>query len=140
MPEFLKVILASGLVKARVMKAINGASMAAGGWALTSTYVFITTHFHTVSTGDATAIASTVSLAVAGLVLTIGSAIYSQFDATKVDAKITTAAVTGSVQAANDPNVRAAVVAAAASPTITAPSGSPEALAQLKASLAAGIE
>lgn len=131
MPDFVKVLLSSSIVRARAMKVLNGLSMAGGTWALTSTYVFITMHFHSVSTVDATAIATTVSAAVAGLILTIGSAIYSQFDVTKVNAKVTTAAVTGSVEAANDPGIRAAVTAA---------SGSPEALAQLKATLVAGKE
>ena len=66
MPTFLKTLLSSGLVKARVFKIINGLSLAAGTWALTSTYVWMTTHLTSISTTDDMAVAGTISAAVAG--------------------------------------------------------------------------
>lgn len=135
MEAMLKTFIANPLVRARIIKAIRGASMAAGAWALTSTYVFITTHFKQLSAEDATAIATVVSTSVGGLVLTIGSAIYSQFDVSNVNAKVTAAAATGTVEAASDP-----AVLAKAKEAIKATSGSPDALLELKNTLAAGKE
>lgn len=130
-PDFVKSILSSGVFRARVLKVINGASLAAGAWTLSHMYDWLTTHATYFSQADSMAIAGTVSAAVAGLILTVGSAIYSQLDVSKVNAKIVTAAVTGSVEAANNPDVRKAVTAA---------SGSPEALQQVIATLKAGGE
>lgn len=98
----LKKLLTSDLFKTRIKKVINGASMAAGAWALTSTYVYLTTHISTLSQTDAMSIAATVSTAVGGLILTVGSAVYDQLDAGNVDAKIQIAAVTGSTETVND--------------------------------------
>lgn len=130
-----QTLLSNGLVKARLLKAINGASMAAGAWALTSTYVYLTTHLVTISQTDALSIAGVVSATVAGLVLTVGSTILDQADASKVSAKIAIAASTGSVQTVNDPQAIQVAKAVQSSPT-----GSPEALKAALDTLQAGKE
>lgn len=140
--DFIKSLLTSPLLRARILKALNGLSLVAGGWTMSHMYDWLMAHATFFSQADNLAIAGTVSAAVAGGVLTIGSAVYDQFDVSKVDAKITTAAVTGSVEAANDPEARKVV--AAASPevrqVITAASGSPEALKQVIDTLKVGGE
>lgn len=123
--DFIKTLLSSPTVKARALKIIRGGSMAAGAWALTSSYVWLTTHVTSLSEVDAMSIASVISTAVAGLVLTVGSAIYSQFDVTLVSEKITVAAATGSVEAANDKQFRTEIIK-----YVGAPSGSPESVTQ----------
>jgi len=120
----LKTLLASPTIKARALKLIRGGSMAAGGWALSWSYQYLTTHF-SLSQTDAMSIATVLSTTVAGLVLTIGSAIYAQLDVTTVAEKITVAAATGSVEAANDKVFRKEVIH-----KVVAPSGSNESVLQ----------
>lgn len=121
----LKTLLSSPTIKARALKIIRGGSMAAGGWALHWSYEYLTSYFTTLSQADAMSIATVVSTTVAGLVLTIGSAVYAQFDVTSVAEKITVAAATGSVEAANDKVFRKEVIN-----KVVAPSGSPESVLQ----------
>lgn len=123
--DFIKTFLSNPVVKARALKLIRGASMAAGGWALHSSYNWMTAHFTNMSEASALSIATALSTAVAGLVLTIGSAVYAQFDVTNVAEKMTVAAATGSLEAANDKTVRKEIIA-----QVVAKSGTPESVTQ----------
>lgn len=127
--SIIKTLLSNPLVKARALQVLQGASMAAGAWAMTSSYVFLSTHG--VSNTDALSIATVVSTAVAGLILSLGSMVYSQMDVTRVDTKIQIAAITGSVQAVNDKQ------AIQVAKTV---SGSPEALQEALRVLQEGKE
>lgn len=123
--NFIKTLLASPTIRARALKLIRGGSMAAGGWALSWSYEYLTSHFTSLSQADAMSIATVVSTTVAGLILTVGSAVYAQLDVTTVAEKITVAAATGSVEAANDKVFRKEVIH-----KVVAPSGSNEAVTQ----------
>lgn len=123
--DFIKTFLSNPIVKARALKLIRGGSMAAGGWALNSSYDWMTAHFTNMSEASALSIATALSTAVAGLVLTIGSAVYAQFDVTNVAEKMTVAAATGSLEAANDKTVRKEIIA-----QVVAKSGTPESVTQ----------
>jgi hypothetical protein len=57
--------------------------MFVGGIVMTSVYAYLAAHHF--APADATAIATVVSSAAAGLVLTVGSALFSQLDAKSVD-------------------------------------------------------
>lgn len=132
MPQFVKDFLASGLVQARILKGIRAASLFAGGWTLSHLYDWLMAHATFFSQADNMAIAGTVSAAVAGLVLTGGSAFYGIIvDPKNVDAKIKAVAATGDASTANNPQIVSQVKAA---------SGSPAALQQVLATLAAGKE
>lgn len=138
MISIIKTFLSSSLVKARLLKLLNGASVAAGAWALTSTYTYVTTHFSFIEQADALSLAGIVSATVAGLILTGGSVIFSQLDVTNVHDKIVTAAVTGSVEAPNDKEVVKAVKDVVVS--VSAPTGSQASVEQAIALLKEGKE
>ena len=117
--------LQNPLIMARAQNYLRMASMAAGAWTLSHMYDWMAAHMAYLSTGDAQAIAGTVSAFVAGLILTVGSALLSNKDVTKVDAKLNIAAATGDIKLVND---KATVKAVAAN--VTAKSGTQEAVAQ----------
>lgn len=121
----LKTLLKSPTIKARALKLLRGGSMAAGAWALTSTYTYVTTHFPSIAQADAMSLAGVVSSTIAGLILTVGSIVLAQIDVTDVAEKITVAAATGSVEAANDKQIRKEVIN-----KVSAPSGTPESVTQ----------
>lgn len=131
--DWLKALLSNGLVQARAKKAINGASLAVGAWTLSHMTDWLFAHATFFSHADSVAIAGTVATCAAGLVMTVGSATYSQFDAANVNAKIIAAAATGNVAVANDPTVVKAVKKAAAETP-----GTDEAVKALVAKLSAG--
>lgn len=131
--DWMKTLLSSGLVKARFKKALNTASIAAGAWTLSHMTDWLFAHATFFSHADSVAIAGTVATCVAGLILTVGSAAYSQFDAGNVNAKLVAVAAAGDIDAASDPAmVKAAKVAVSATP------GSQEAVTALTAKLSEG--
>lgn len=127
----LKTFIGSGLVRARVTAGINAASIALGAWTLSHLYDWLMAHATFFSTTDNAAIAGTVATAIAGLVLTGGSALYNTIvDPNNVNAKVIAAAATGDVATANDPATVTAVKAAV--------KASPDDLGALVAKLSTG--
>lgn len=127
----IQSLFSSPLVKAKALKWLRWASTSAGAVTLTWTFNFLSVNMKSFSTADDASIATVVSTAVAGLILSIGGAVYSMIDANNVDAKITIAAATGSTAQANDPVAVRSVKAA---------SGSPEALQEAISALKGGEE
>lgn len=131
--SLVRTFVPDGLLRAKVLAAIRAASLMAGAAVLTIAYGFITTHFKMISEADATAIATTLSTCAAGLVLTIGAAVFQQLDPVKVDREVKSAHAAGVAIAAK------AISAGTTTPEeITAASGTPMALAELIAKLKAG--
>lgn len=140
LPQFVKDLLANPLVKARIKNGINAASIGVGAATLDHMYNWLLAHATYFSQADSAAIAGTVASCAAGLVLTVGSAIYSTVvDPANVNAKVIAAAATGDASAANDAStikdVKAAVKADA---VLATPPGTPGALDALVAKLSAG--
>ncbi|HEX3429565.1 MAG TPA: hypothetical protein VHT03_01655 [Rhizomicrobium sp.] len=74
MLNLIRALVPGGLLRAQVLKWLRWASTAVGAWVLTSTYVRLTTHIHSLSQSDAASISGVVATAAAGLVLTFGHA------------------------------------------------------------------
>ena len=133
MQWLLKTFLSDPTTKAKALKWLRWASQGAG--AATLTLVFNWLMSHHIDQANATAIATVVSTAVGGLILSGGSALYSMVDANNVGAKIAIAKAGGTDAQINDTAVVKEVKAA-----VTAPSGTPAALQQVQAVLEAGKE
>ena len=121
--------------KAKALKWLRWASQGAGAWVLTSLYVWLRAHLAMISDGDAAAIAGVVSTAVAGLILSGGSAIYSMIDVANVGAKVAIAKAGGTDAQINDKAVVAQVKT-----VLKAEDGTPQAIQQVQTILAAGQE
>lgn len=102
----------SGLEKAIVLKGVRWAGAAAGS--SVAAYVFSHSEIAAGITRACQSFTTPESMSVAfgGAAVALVSLFYSVKDAVKVDDKLVTAAATGSVAAANDHEVRAAVVEA----------------------------
>ena len=135
-PTFIKNWLCNPVIKAKLMKWLRWASQGAGTFVLVNTYQYLHLHVTSLPDSNAATIAGVLSAAAGGLILSVGSALYSMIDADTVDAKINIVALTGSVHAANSNTLIKEVKAA--TKQISAPSGTPEALAQLKDVLVTG--
>jgi hypothetical protein len=132
--NLLRSLVSSPLMRARIKNGINAASIAAGAWTLSHLYDWLMAHATYFSQTDNMAIAGTIASAIAGVVLTGGSVIYSTVvDPNTVNAKIIAVAATGDVTTASDPVVVADVKAA-----VKAVPGTPAALDDLVAKLSAG--
>lgn len=83
MLDLIRRLIPDDLIRAKFLKYLRSAAMAAGAAVLTFVTTFLVQHHFSIE--DATAIATVVSSAVAGLILTVGSALFSQWDATHVD-------------------------------------------------------
>lgn len=129
--SLIKTFLSNPMFKAKALKWLRWASQGAGAVTLAWVYAWLHGHIASLSTADAMSIAGVISGAVAGLILSIGSAILSIADANTVAAKIEIAAATGSTAKVNDPGTVQAVKAA---------SGSPEALQEALSALRKGAE
>lgn len=135
-PTFIKNWLTGPVVKAKLMKWLRWASQGAGTIVLSGVFNWLHANFTTLPDTSAATIAGVCSAGAAGLILSIGSAMYAMIDVDNVDAKVSIAAMTGSVSATG--NVTLLKEVKAAQKSITAPSGSPEALQQLKDVLVTG--
>lgn len=132
--NFFKSIISSDLMRAKIKNGLAAASVAAGAWTLSHLYDWLQAHITYFSGASNMAIAGTVASAVAAIVLTVGSAIYSTIvDPNNVNAKSVAIAATGNINAASDAaTVKAAKVEIAAAP------GTNEAVAALTAKLSEG--
>lgn len=124
---FLRRFLSDPETKAKALKWLRWASQGAGAATLTLVLNWLTSH--NIDQANALAIATVVSTAVGGLILSGGSAIYSLIDVENVGAKIQIAKAGGTDAQINDPKEVA---------TIKAASGTPSALQQALAALTAG--
>lgn len=129
MNALLKTILSNGVVRARIKKYANSASIAVGTATLTLVTNFLMTHASFLSTTSDGIIAAFVATTATGAVLTLGSVILEQVDVGNVSAKVIAVAATGDVASANDNAIVKQIKAAA---------GTPEALDALVAKLKAG--
>ena len=131
MLNFLNSILPDGLERAMVMKGARWAGTFLGG--AIATWAFAHTQLMAWVDQACAAMSSpeAMTMGISGIAGAAATLFLSLKDAKTVNAKVITAALTESVTAANDKTVRNQVMAA---------SGSPDALAQLKAKLAAGEE
>ncbi len=130
--SLVRTFVPDAVLRAKVLQELRIVSAAASAWVLTSLYVFLTTHVHAFSQTDDMAIATVVATAVGGLVLAIGSAVFSWLDPEKVDAKVQQAHVDGQVLGA-----QLATSSPQAAAKVAAVSGTPEALADVLAKLKA---
>lgn len=128
-PSWAQTLLDSPLVSARVKAGIASAAVFAGGWVLSHMLDWLYAHATFFTHATDLTIAGTLAACVAALVASLVGVIYPQKDVSNVDAKVKTAAVTGNVACANNPEVVQQVKDAA---------GSPQALADLQAKLQLG--
>lgn len=129
MNALLKTILSNGVVRAKIKKYANSASIAVGTATLTLVTNFLMTHASFLSTTSDGIIAAFVATTATGAVLTLGSVILEQVDVGNVSAKVIAVAATGDVASANDNAIVKQIKAAA---------GTPEALDALVAKLKSG--